>query len=277
VPDIAAIIQDGAANPWLYLPLAVLLGTLHALEPGHSKTMMAGFIVAVRGTPGQATLLGVSAAIGHTIVVWGLAVLGLYLGDKLILERAEPWLIFASGILIMALAFRIFWMLRRNDDRAHDHMHDHERDSGRDHGHADHHHDHEELSGDTHSQAHAREIKRRFAGGNGVTNLDIAWFGFTGGLLPCPAAIAVLLICLQLKAFPLGIGMVAAFSIGLAITLVSVGIAAAWAQRAASARWGHKLEELGDWLPYVSASIVFAIGAFIALRGVWQLGLATTV
>src|SRR5690348_3802166 len=92
VPDIAAIIQSGASNPWLYLPLAVVLGALHALEPGHSKTMMAGFIVAVRGTPGQATLLGVSAAVGHTIVVWGLALLGLYLGDRMILDRAEPWL-----------------------------------------------------------------------------------------------------------------------------------------------------------------------------------------
>lgn len=262
VPDITSIIQSGATNPWLYLPVAVLLGALHALEPGHSKTMMAGFIVAVRGTPAQATLLGVSAAIGHTIVVWGLALLGLYLGDKLILERAEPWLVLISGLLIMGLAFRIFWMLRREHHHHHGHNHDHDQDR-------------HFLANDAgaHAAAHAQEVKERFASRQRVTSAEIVWFGFTGGLLPCPAAIAVLLICLQLKAFTLGIGMVAAFSVGLAITLVGVGIAAAWAHRAASARWGGWFEQWGERLPYVSASLVFAIGLFIAVRGSWELGL----
>ncbi|HZW47162.1 MAG TPA: nickel/cobalt efflux transporter, partial [Microvirga sp.] len=214
MPDIASLIQAGAANPWLYLPAAILLGALHALEPGHSKSMMAAFIVAVRGTPGQATLLGISAAIGHTIVVWALALIGLYLGDRLILDRAEPWLVLVSGLLIMALAFRIFWMLRakhhhhdHHDHRHHHHSHDHHHD----HGHA-HHHDHGHGHRDAHAAAHAHEVREQFSGNRHVTNFDIAWFGFTGGLLPCPAAIAVLLICLQLKAFTLGIGMVAAFS-----------------------------------------------------------------
>ena len=325
MPDIASIIQSGVANPWLYLPLAVLLGALHALEPGHAKTLMAGFIVAVRGTPSQATLLGVSAAVGHTIVVWGLALLGLYLGDKLILERAEPWLVLMSGLLVMGLAFRIFWMLRRQHHHHH-HVHDHhepehhahhargrdEHQGGHDHEHRAHHargrdehqgghehehhahhprgrdehqgsHEHErhphhahgrdEHQGDAHAAAHARDIERRFRGRR-VTNLDIAWFGFTGGLLPCPAALAVLLICLQLKAFALGIGMVAAFSIGLALTLVGVGVAAAWGQQAASARWDGLLDRWGDRLHYISASLVFTIGLVIAARGAWELATA---
>lgn len=261
MPDIANLIQAGAANPWLYLPAAILLGALHALEPGHSKSMMAAFIVAVRGTPRQATLLGVSAAIGHTIIVWALALIGLYLGDSLILERAEPWLVLISGLLIMALAFRIFWMLHaEHDHHHHDHGH---------HGHHDH-HDHKHL--DAHAAAHARDIHERFSGNRHVTNFDIAWFGFTGGLLPCPAAIAVLLICLQLKAFTLGIGMVAAFSIGLAMTLVGVGIAAAWGTRVARARWTG-LEEWAERLPYLSAGLVFTIGAFIMIQGLWKLGI----
>ena len=270
MPDIAGIIQSGAANPWLYLPVAILLGALHALEPGHSKTLMAGFIVAVRGTPAQAILLGLSAAVGHTIVVWGLALLGLYLGDRLILERAEPWLVLVSGLLIMALAFRILGMLRGG----HDHHHDHHKNEHHTHGHhPDRRHDGhgpDEHHGDAHAAAYAREIERRFRGQR-VTNLDILWFGFTGGLLPCPAAIAVLLICLQLKAFTLGIGMVAAFSVGLALTLVGVGVAAAWGHQAASARWGDRFEHWGKRLPYVSASLVFAVGLLIAARGIWEL------
>ena len=55
MPDIADILQAGG-NGWLYLPIAVLLGALHGLEPGHSKTMMAAYIVAIRGTVGQAVL-----------------------------------------------------------------------------------------------------------------------------------------------------------------------------------------------------------------------------
>ena len=265
MPDIASLIQAGAADPWLYLPAAILLGALHALEPGHSKSMMAAFIVAVRGTPAQATLLGLSAAFGHTIVVWALALLGLYLGDKLILDRAEPWLVLFSGLLIMVLSFRIFWMLRRphhllHHDRDHHHGHDH-----------DHRHDHDEHL-DAHSSAHARDVRQRFGSSRHVTNVDIAWFGFTGGLLPCPAAIAVLLICLQLKAFALGIGMVAAFSVGLAITLVSIGVVASWGTRAVAARWAG-LERWGERLPYISAVIVFTIGGYITLQGLWKLGL----
>jgi nickel/cobalt exporter len=264
MPDLASLIQAGAANPWLYLPAAILLGALHALEPGHSKSMMAAFIIAVRGTPGQATLLGISAAIGHTIVVWALALAGLYLGDRLILDRAEPWLVLVSGLLIMALAFRIFWMLRGGHHHHHDHHHDH------DHDHHHEGHGHKHL--DAHAAAHEREVRERFSGNRHVTNFDIAWFGFTGGLLPCPAAIAVLLICLQLKAFTLGIGMVAAFSVGLAITLVGVGVAAAWGTRVARARWAG-LEEWAERLPYLSAGLVFIIGAFVTVRGLWQLGL----
>ncbi|WP_262297633.1 nickel/cobalt efflux transporter [Microvirga sesbaniae] len=269
MPDIAQLIQAGAANPWLYLPAAILLGALHALEPGHSKSMMAAFIVAVRGTPAQATLLGISAAIGHTIVVWALALLGLYLGDRLILDRAEPWLVLLSGLLIMALSFRIFWMLRAAHHHHH-HGHDHGHHHGHDHSHDAHHGDHKHL--DAHAEAHAREVRERFGGNRHVTNFDIAWFGFTGGLLPCPAAIAVLLICLQLRAFTLGIGMVAAFSVGLAITLVTVGIVAAWGTRALRTRWSG-LEEWGERLPYISAGLVFVIGSTIALQGLWKLGL----
>lgn len=269
MPDIVTIIQGGAANPWVYLPAALTLGALHALEPGHSKSLMAAFIVAIRGTVRQAALLGVSAAIGHTIVVWGLALLGLYLGDKLILERAEPWLILISGLLVIGLALRLLTMIHDENILHHAHNHDHGHDHGHDHD-RHHDHDHGDLSGlSAHDAGHAREIVTRFANRKHVGNAEIAWFGFTGGLLPCPAAIAVLLICLQLKKVTLGVAMVAAFSAGLAVTLVAVGVTAAWGARRAQTWTGFG--GLAERLPYISGALVLALGIFITARGIYAL------
>src|ERR1044071_10420503 len=124
MPDLGAIIQSSASYAWLYLPFAIALGALHALEPGHAKSVMAAYIVAIRGTVAQATLLGLPAAVGHTIVVWALAIAGLVLGEKYIVEEAEPWLMLLSGALIVMLALRMIWVLRRHRHR-HGHRHDH--------------------------------------------------------------------------------------------------------------------------------------------------------
>src|SRR5262245_39982531 len=185
MPDLSQIIQVGGAQVWFYLPVAVVLGALHALEPGHAKSLMAAYIISIRGTPGQAALLGLSAAIGHTIIVWFLVVAALLLGQRLIVEQAEPWLTLLSGVLVTLLAVRMFVRLRSHNHHHHDsHQHDHH--------HNNHNHDHPRRK-------------------TGATASDIVWFGFSGGLLPCPAAIAVLLVCIQLRQFTLGVKMVAAF------------------------------------------------------------------
>ncbi len=235
----------------------MLLGALHALEPGHSKSMMAAFVVATRGTAGQAALLGGSAAIGHTLVVWALAAAGLWLGDALILDKAEPWLILISGLMILGLAWRIVVLFRR-EHHEHEH-HDH---------HHDHHHHERKLS---HDEEHEREIAQRFAGRT-VGNGAIAWFGLTAGLMPCPSAVAVLLICLQTRAFTLGFGMVAGFSLGLAITLISVGVLAAWGARKASEGWSG-FAGWAERLPYLSAALVGLIGVVVTIRGLLATGL----
>jgi nickel/cobalt transporter (NicO) family protein len=282
MPDLVSILQTGSTNPWIYLPVAILLGALHALEPGHSKSLMAAFIIAIRGTAVQAVILGVSAAVGHTIVVWGLALVGLWLGDKLILDKAEPWLVLISGLMIIALAARLLWSIHAENARSHDeHDHDHDHDEPdaghrlpHSHHHGGHHHGHD-FGGDAdaHAAAHAREIEHRFAGRSNVTTGEIVWFGFTGGLLPCPAAIAVLLICLQLKAFALGIAMVGAFSVGLAVTMVSVGLIAAWGTRRAAASWSG-FDALAQRLPYLSGGLVLAMGLVVTLRAAWILATA---
>jgi nickel/cobalt exporter len=276
MPDIASIIQSGTANSWLLLPTALALGALHALEPGHSKSMMIAFIVAIHGTARQAALLALSATVGHTIVVWGLALLAWRLGDAGVLERAEPWLLVLGGLLLIALAFRI--LHRLVPSAPHDHHH---HDHGHDHGHADQqgqahkaHSPHGAFdTEDAHAAFHEAEIKKQFTDKAGsVTNGEIAWFGFTGGLLPCPAAFAVLLACLHQKAYGLGIAMVAAFSLGLALMMVSVGIAAAWGVTALKTKSGA-FDRFARWAPYLSSAVVFVIGLFAVAQGLRAFGL----
>lgn len=241
MPDIVSLIQSSSTHAWLYLPLAIVLGALHALEPGHAKSVMAAYIVAIRGTVWQATLLGLSAAAGHTIVVWALAITGLVLGEKYVVEQAEPWLMLLSGVLIVMLALRMLWALRRRSN-AHGHGHDHHHGDG---GH--HHHDGPVPAGP-------------------VSAGQIMWFGLTGGLMPCPAAIAVLLVCLQLKAFTLGVAMVAAFSVGLAATLIAIGVTVAWGSAKLAGTWSG-FDRWAKRLPYLSAGFVLILGAVIGAAG----------
>ena len=94
-------------HAWLYVPAAIMLGALHGLEPGHSKTMMAAFIIAIRGTIAQAVLLGLSAAISHSLLIWLLAALALHYGGQWNAEIVEPWLQLVSAVLILGTATTI--------------------------------------------------------------------------------------------------------------------------------------------------------------------------
>src|SRR4029077_19026041 len=111
MPEFATLLQQG--NSRLFVPSAVLLGALHGLEPGHSKTMMAAFIVAIRGTVAQAMLLGLAATISHTLIVWGIALGGLYLWRGLDPETVEPYFQIASAVIIVGIALWMLWRTYR--------------------------------------------------------------------------------------------------------------------------------------------------------------------
>jgi nickel/cobalt exporter len=136
----------------------------------------------------------------------------------------------------------------------------------------EHRHDHAHPDEDAHEREHAEQIARQLAasGGN-VTPGQIALFGITGGLIPCPASITVLLICLQVGQFTLGAATVAAFSLGLAITMVSIGVAPAWGVQHASKRIKFSDRLLGR-LPLASAGLVDALGAIMMVQGFVDLG-----
>src|SRR5438094_8901217 len=98
--SLSDLLRQGTAHAWLFVPSAILLGALHGLEPGHSKTMMAAFIVAIRGTVAQAVLLGLAATVSHTAIVWIIALAGLHFGSQWNTEATEPYLQTASAIII---------------------------------------------------------------------------------------------------------------------------------------------------------------------------------
>ena len=285
--DFHTLLAGG--NAWLFIPSAILLGALHGLEPGHSKTMMAAFIIAVRGTLMQAVLLGLAATVSHTAIVWLIALGGMYFGQQWSAEASEPWMQVISAVVIIGVAL---WMLWRTSqakaacfhdhgaDGGHDHAHDHGHEAhGHAHAKAEHDHDHghahapaaakivDTAGMDAHARGHADQIQQRFAGRE-VTTGQIVMFGLTGGLIPCPASITVLLLCLQLKRIALGATLVLGFSIGLAVTMVASGVIAALGVKHLSKRMeGGRFSELAAKAPYFSGGLILVVGLYVGYQG----------
>lgn len=117
--------------------------------------------------------------------------------------------------------------------------------------------------------AHARDIEKRFAN-RPVTTGQIILFGLTGGLIPCPASITVLLLCLQLKKIALGSLLVLCFSIGLALTLVTSGALAALGARHAARRFSG-FGALAAHAPYLSCGLILLIGLYVGYSGLTAL------
>jgi nickel/cobalt transporter (NicO) family protein len=288
--DFPTLLAGG--NAWLFIPSAILLGALHGLEPGHSKTMMAAFIVAVRGTLAQAVLLGLAATLSHTAIVWLIALGGMYFGQRWSAEASEPWMQLISAVLIVGVALWMLWRTSRNkaacfhdhgngeDDHDHGHVgvdadahaaqgHVHAASCSHDHGHAHGVADaapQAPASQDAHARMHAQQIQSRFAGRQ-VTTGQIVLFGLTGGLIPCPASITVLLLCLQLKKIALGATLVLGFSVGLALTMVASGVVAALGVRHLSRRVDSgRFSALAARAPYFSGGLILLVGLYVG----WQ-------
>jgi nickel/cobalt exporter len=241
VSDLSQILQPQGAYSWLFVPSAVLLGALHGLEPGHAKTMMAAFIIAIRGTVRQAVMLGIAATISHTLVVWIVAMIGLKVGQSWNRDTVEPYLQLVSAAVILLVALWMAWRALRHL-RAHDDEHE-----------------------DEHEREHAAEMRRHLDAGR-VGNGRILLFGLTGGLIPCPASITVLMLCLQLKQVALGAALVLCFSIGLAVTLVASGVLAALGARHVAGKLS-RFRHFADQAPLLSAGLMVLVAGYMAVHG----------
>jgi ABC-type nickel/cobalt efflux system permease component RcnA len=231
------VFSDAAAGRGvlLFLLLAAMAwGALHALSPGHGKTMVAAYLVGTRGRARHAVALGATVTVTHTIGVFALGLVTLALSQYVLPEDLYPWLNLASGLMVVVIGAAVL-RSRVRKVRA--------RRAGHEHRH--HHHEH-----------------------------DLSWKGLVGmgasaGLIPCPSALVVLLAAVSQHEIALGLALIVAFSLGLAGTLTALGLAVVYAGRATSRL--HVPAWVGTALPAVSALVIVVAGIALTAKAVPEL------
>jgi nickel/cobalt exporter len=217
------------------LGAALFWGMAHALSPGHGKTIVTAYLVGQRGTPRHAALLGLVVTATHTVGVFALGAITLLLSRFIVPDQLYPWLNFVSGLLVVLIGASVL-RARWRHSRAHAHGHEH------------HHHHHED----------------------GLSWRSLVAVGVSGGLLPCPSALVVLLAAISLHRVAFGILLVVAFSAGLALTITGIGVAAVLA-RGAFRRLSFNGRVL-SLLPTASALVILAAGLLMTLHALPQVG-----
>jgi len=252
------------------LAVAAALGALHALEPGHGKTVVAAYLVGSRGTARHALILGLIVTASHTAGVYLLGGVTFYASQHVVPERFYPWVALGSGLTIAALGLSLF--VRRFDGRADAHGHHHHHgvhDPGAHHHHGrlGHSHGpaaHDYAHDDGHHDTAVMPTPRHDEPGQ-VTLRQLWALGITGGIVPCPAALVVLLSALSLRRVGFGLLLIVAFSVGLALVLVAIGMLMVYARR-----WVARVDERGPlvtrWLPLTSSAVMTLLGASIAFQ-----------
>jgi nickel/cobalt exporter len=249
---------SGGGTLVLLLLAAAGWGAVHALSPGHGKAMVAAYLVGTRGTARHAIALGLIVTVTHTAGVFALGLVTLLLSQYVLPEQLYPWLNLVSGLLVVAigagvLRARIRWgRARGRDAGADDHQHRHGHQHGHDgHGHGHDHHGHD------HNHAPPR-----------LTWRGLTAAGAAAGLIPCPSALVVLLAAVAQHEVALGLGLIVAFSAGLAGTLTALGLAVVSAGRVAV-----RLDASGRAvavLPAISALAICGVGCLLTLRALGQ-------
>jgi nickel/cobalt transporter (NicO) family protein len=237
-PGFASLIGRGELSLLVVLAslgVAMFWGAAHALSPGHGKTIITAYLVGQRGTPWHAALLGLIVTVTHTIGVFALGVVTLALSQFIVPDDLYPWLNLATGLLVVGIGASVFlarWRHRRAHAPGHDHHH--------------HHHHHHAPTGE----------------GPGWRSLLAV--GVSGGLLPCPSALVVLLAAISLHRTGFGLLLILAFSVGLALTVTAVGLIAVLAKRAFAR---ISLEgPLVRLLPAASALVILVAGVAMTAR-----------
>jgi nickel/cobalt exporter len=206
------------------LAAALFWGAAHALSPGHGKTIITAYLVGQRGTPRHAALLGLIVTVTHTIGVFALGAVTLLLSRFIVPEQLYPWLNLVSGVLVVAIGASVL-RARWLRRRAHRHHHHHEHD---------------------------------------LSARSLLAVGVSGGLLPCPSALVVLLAAISLHRIGFGLLLIVAFSAGLALTITGIGLVAVLA-RGAFRRLSFE-GGVVSLLPTISALVIVAAGVAMTAR-----------
>jgi ABC-type nickel/cobalt efflux system permease component RcnA len=236
----AGLVTKGGSSPLLWLlalATAFAIGGVHALGPGHGKTLMAAYLVGSDARPRQVVAVGTAVSVMHTasVVVLGMAV--LIAGQAFTPEVAYRWTTIASGTLVALLGAYLLRsrILAASRAKGHDHGHEHD--------HGDHGHSHERPAG-------------RFG---------LATLAVSGGILPSPSALIALLAAIAIGRLVFGLALVLAFGVGLATVLVAVGFGTIKARQTLSERLSTRLR---TWAPVASAVGVFLLGLILVVRTV---------
>ena len=182
------------------IAIAYGFGAVHALSPGHGKTLVGAYLVGSRGTPQAALWLGLTTTVTHTLAIFILGVITLLASHYIDLDRVYPILGAASGLAICLVGLRLLAM--RLKDGHHHHPPNHH--------HHNHHHHHDQPRADWSS---------------------ILAIGISGGLVPCPSALVLLLSAIALHQIAYGLVLIGGFSLGLASVLTSLGLAAVYGRQ----------------------------------------------
>jgi ABC-type nickel/cobalt efflux system permease component RcnA len=256
---------------FLGLLLAAGLGALHAMSPGHGKTVVGAYLVGSRGTAKHAAFLGMTVTLTHTSSVFALGLLTLFASHYVLPETLFPYLSLASGAIVLAIGLTLFVRRLRSAfgwaraDAHHHHTHEH--------GHA-HAHEHTHDGGTlTHSHG-GREHTHMPPGADGrpLTWRSLLALGVSGGLLPCPSALVVMLSAISLGRVGYGLALILAFSVGLAATLTAVGLLFVYASRFVARRRAGE-GRLVKALPVLSALVIACAGAAICYEALAQAGI----
>ncbi len=227
----------------LSLLVAMFWGAAHAFSPGHGKSVVAAYLVGSRGTPRHAVFLGLTVTFTHTIGVFALGLVTLSLSSFIVPDHLYPWLNLVSALLIVGVGVGVLrWRLRewRKGTSAHAHHH-----HGHSHGHGHHHHH-------GHAPDHALSARR------------LLGIGISGGIVPCPTALVVLLAAISLHRVGYGLVLILAFSLGLAAAMTGIGLLAVTAKRVF-----NRVDFEGGLvrlLPAVSAIVVLGLGLAMTVR-----------
>jgi nickel/cobalt exporter len=242
------------------LALAAMLGALHALTPGHGKTIVGAYLVGTRGTWRHAVFLGLVVTATHTAGVYLLGAATLLASAWILPERLLPWLSAMSGLLVVAvgaslLRARLEVALHGHAQDGHHHRHDHAH-----HHHAPHRHHHDD--GHAHHHVPAADLA--------PTLRNLLALGVSGGLLPCPSALVVMLGAIALGRTGFGLVLILAFSTGLAAVLTAIGLVLVYAR--------GLFERLpvdgrvARYAPVASAAVISLAGLAIVVEALVQIG-----
>jgi len=240
----------------LALLIAALLGGLHALSPGHGKTVVGAYLVGSRGTARHAAFLGLTVTITHTLGVFTLGLLTLFASRYVVPERVFPVLSLVSGGIVLTMGIGLFVSRLRGvfvGPADHDHAHDH--------------HQHEQV----HDHGRGRHTHLPpGADGAPITWRSLLTLGISGGIVPCPSALVVLLSAVALHRIGFGLLLIVAFSAGLASMLTAVGLAFVYAQQ--WVKRSGRSDRLVRVLPVMSALVITCAGAAICHQALAQAG-----